>query len=368
MCLNGLGDPSLISLTRPMTIDDDPRKPSQVPPTNALPPRSMANGPVVYSLPVEVWDEIERELPPGTIGPEVLELERAASRGTGDHRGFVGEINGQLILFSHLRPPLPITISSEEAKFLKLNTAQVSQIIRARNRAFETSTFHAQRGYLGWLMTQRLFIDEHDQLVSKFAGDLRSYGFPLVRLIDPPRDAEPVTDQPTKDFIEGINTFLLRWHLANLAGPYLPVPQSIMLSGEITPDQVASLQQSGGLFYLPDTIPIPSRDELRNYLSRGLSPTKAESEEDPIAGWRKIIRNDNSARTQISRHARIFELQHYWRLIHVRHGASLLRNKGRLHQAMAKYFKLKARTIKADLELVQNRLGANWETRKSPLE
>jgi hypothetical protein len=69
----------------------------------------------------------------------------------------------------------------------------------------------------------------------------------------------------------------------------------------------------------------------------------------------------------IPAYARRFTLQHYWRIVQVRHAAALKRKAVPVRSAFAKYFGVGDSSIRKDLEIITERLGRGWELRPNPL-
>lgn len=157
--------------------------------------------------------------------------------------------------------------------------------------------------------------------------------------------------------VQDAEQFLLRWRLAALAGPFLPVPAKPLMAGVFPPHVVQRMMGSGGVFYLPDTMPVPSRDQLRVMLDGALH--RGEKQEH-LAEWFDIVRSDNSARNQMDPFARLFELQHYWRILHQRHANAIYRRIGKLKSAFAAIFSVRTEQISQDLTAIRKRLGGDW--------
>lgn len=330
---------------------------------------SMPEDRYFYSLPEEVWNEIQREIPESLFEPGNWTREIEVAQMCGEHVQCVGVQGGKVILYGYVRSRLlPISFSKEEAEHMGMSHAAANLAASKANKAKASSSLRARHGYLGWLMTNRLFIEEHDQLIQSNLGLVREHGLQFVQVTHPPEDAIKDESEQVGRFVDELNQFLLRWRISGLAGPYLPIPLPILLGGKIPASLLDPLRQAGGLVFIPDTIPLPARDELREYLTAASRPADEDSESQHIKEWRTIIRNDNSARTQIGRYARVFELQHYWRLLHTRHPQACHRRGSKLHEALARFFEVSTNSIRSDLTLVKKGLGKGWETRQSPLE
>ena len=117
------------------------------------------------------------------------------------------------------------------------------------------------------------------------------------------------------------------------------------------------MRHGGTTFYLPDILPIPSRDEFRNILEESL---RRRTSAEHLAEWTRIVRSGNPARNQIHRYSRIFEIQHYLRALHRRHSQALHRKKGALIVSLAAFLDVSDATIEQDLRYIARRLGRDW--------
>jgi hypothetical protein len=114
---------------------------------------------------------------------------------------------------------------------------------------------------------------------------------------------------------------------------------------------------SGGAFVLPDIYSVPSREQLRGMLEDSLH--RASSAEH-LSDWMKLIAADNAAKKSFAMFARLFEVQHYYRLLHHRHEAALRRKLGPVKDALAAFLEVERRTIDEDLKFLNQRLGPEW--------
>jgi hypothetical protein len=117
------------------------------------------------------------------------------------------------------------------------------------------------------------------------------------------------------------------------------------------------MRHGGTTFYLPDILPIPSRDEFRNILEEAL---RRRTTADHLAEWIRIVSSGNPARNQIHRYSRIFEIQHYMRAIYARHSQAMYRKQSSLDVALASFLGVNEATIKNDLRHIGRRLGRDW--------
>ena len=88
---------------------------------------------------------------------------------------------------------------------------------------------------------------------------------------------------------------------------------------------------------------------------------------DHLVKWRRIVARENAAKNAIARYARLFSLQHYWRLIHERHAIAVKRQACHLRAAFATFFDVSPDSIRKDLTSITKGLGSGWERRPNPL-
>ena len=117
------------------------------------------------------------------------------------------------------------------------------------------------------------------------------------------------------------------------------------------------LNCAGGIFFIPDTFPVPSRDQFRRLLEDSLRSDKGP---EHLADWTRMVRRSNAAKREIARYARIFELQHYWRVLFQRHRKALDRNEGNVKKAVASFLNVDSQVVHRDLLLIRQRLGPDW--------
>lgn len=293
-----------------------------------------------------------------------LELARLSEH----NAAYVGYRNGNALEYHHLAQPEPLPeLNAELIKSLNwdLNIEQVNFAFKKALPSLN-SIARTARAYVGWLITNQQFLAEHDALLQKWADQIRDWGIAGVGRIvlvgetagyRTPPDSEIVN---RREFDEAVRGFLIRWRLNEIVGPDLPVPIRPMMAGVFPLSVAEQLMQTGGVFNLPDTFPIPSRDELRTLLANVLRPSEDASH---LAEWFSFIRKDNAAKHTLDKFARMRVIAHYWRVIHSRYADALPRRKEKLRLAFADFLKVSDDTIKLDLRTIQKRLGKDWEHR-----
>jgi hypothetical protein len=195
------------------------------------------------------------------------------------------------------------------------------------------------------LLCSPQFRRERDEILG---DDLRVVSLVPDEFIDAAGAALPVQ----------VQDFLVRWRLLGMAGSRLPVPMRPMLGGQFPMSIIGQLMAVGGLFNLPDTFPIPSRDELREILNDAVRSDRP----DHLGEWMQITGKQNPAKNKIDRFARLFELQHYWEALLERHRPALKRQTAKLQGAVATFLQTSEDSVRYDIRFLQTRLGSNWGT------
>jgi hypothetical protein len=216
------------------------------------------------------------------------------------------------------------------------------------------------KGYLGWLLTTPAFLDEHDRLLDSHKDHILAHGMPLLsrhRLTGSASCRMP-TDECHNECFDAFDQFYVRWRLESLAAPGLPVPQTTDFSVFPTEPASSPRNEAGRMFFIPDIFPIPSRELLRNMLEDELRPQGALP--DHLEEWGRLIAKSNPSKKGIPRFARLFELQHYTRIVRRRMSGV---KQGVLERCLAKLFAQSDATIHRDMLFLRERLGTDWQTR-----
>jgi hypothetical protein len=209
------------------------------------------------------------------------------------------------------------------------------------------------RGYCGWLLTNRAFLGEQAKLLGRHLTLLGRYRLSKLAVAGVNSAAPAVRAAPraAHKFGQALIAFCTRWQLADLIAPGLPVPLQPQVP-LTSPALATQRMRSGGVMvYLPHIFPVPSRDELREILGDALHARRSSPH---LGEWMDIIASGNATKTtQIARFARLFELQHYLRILQDRHGDALHRKLTQLRGVFANFFHVGDETIDADLKLIR---------------
>ena len=242
-----------------------------------------------------------------------------------------------------------------------------SQLKNAKARTKDL--WETSQAYAGWLMTNPEFLAEHDRLMADFQPEIERWGFPQhappVLSGTVPSNSEQ-TNERINTYGKACDSFFLKWRLLTLAAPGLPLPLQPGMPIAAKKHVHERPQQVGKSFYFPDTFPIPSSEDLRKQLQESLR----ESEPRPahMAEWDAMIRNDNPAKNRLLRYGRLFEIQHYCRLLQQRHPEALHRRLAKLKKALAGFLGCSEQSVHADMMFLNKRLKKNWLKRSCRLE
>ena len=223
------------------------------------------------------------------------------------------------------------------------------------------------RGYVGWLLTNREFLKEHDDLFSRNRDDILRYGIPMPVMaksvlgktrqgVDGRIDSEP--------FIFEFRDFCHRWRLQTFAGPYLPLPIEPQIPDLLSRPEGLAAAKGITTNSIPDIFPVSGRGELTSAIDDAVHGGEKPGH---LAGWYAIIDSANSAKNSIPHYARLFRFQHFVRVLYSRHTATLYRKKTHVLDALAEFFKVSQDTIKADWKYLDDRIGRDWHLRTNPL-
>lgn len=313
-----------------------------------------------FTLPPALWNEVRQRIGLDAFDADFATLEDELGAVCGDHSATAGLWRGRAFPYSQLRRMGLPRISPADMG-VDITQAQLDLRLRKLNERSNGLTVNA-RGYLGWLLLHPPFLNEHDALLQAHEDVVARSGTADFGMPVPPpgfKSAKIAKQAAFRDADAQFVEFFCRWRLQGLAAPYLPVPLQPLMAGRMPPIVLQRHLQTGGLFVVPDTFPVPSRDEFRGMLDDALHSTPP----DHLAEWMKIVGAGNTGKRKITRFARLFQLQHYWRVLQRRHGRSLRRRNETLGQALAAFLGVEEKVVSGDLAEIRRRLGTNWVER-----
>lgn len=216
------------------------------------------------------------------------------------------------------------------------------------------------RAYLGWLLTNILFLQEQDAFFCDWQDALVAGGFPLYvpqsNSYATRGDDRKTVNNTTTTLSRAYHTLLIRWHLQSFVGPYLPVPQQA--HEVLFPHSLSANPLRAGAMGMsvPATMPLPDAEALR---ARTEASGSRQHAPDHLRGWMAIVQNANRHKQrELTRYARIFRLVHFWRLVHTRHPQIQKVGLPTRYGLFGAFLDVSDRTIRADMELVTHALGS----------
>lgn len=335
-----------------------------------------------YSLPEDLLQAVVAEVGEPAFRAAALECERVLAAAAGPPAGYhVGWFDGRPLQYGHLDNPPELFASGKGDPSL---LGRLAMLLLPAERAKYGRHYRGggapqaeqrvnwahlhTRAYCGWLLTNRQFLQEHDELVRKHLDQVRQLGlFPRLRLDSAMAEAagfEPA-DEAEAAYGDALGEFCDRWELSGLAGPYLPIP--LLPQVPVPLPLLGQRRWTGGtLIFWPHSAPLPPRDELRSMIEDALGRRRAP---DHLREWVEQVGANNPARRKDNRYIRVFVVQHYLRALYLRHPGIFEGNRERLQRAFfaALYPGGRdstcpdPRTHREDLNLIAERLGSrDW--------
>jgi hypothetical protein len=319
--------------------------------------RLLQNG-LFFTLPQALIEAIQQislheRLDQGLWNLET-ELARQCAPGT-----YVGFWSLRPIEYKLLRSD-PVLATPEEAAARNWTETQLTAVNECG--ADRVKRFNViARAYVGWLLANRKFLTEHHQLFEAWKPDVAEHGLPSMGPVVSEGSRIPGAKLASagrfQDFLQAFETFFVRWRLSGMAAPFLPVPLQPQLPVTLLQAVLGHMRHGGKTFYLPDTFPVPSRDELRDILEEAL---RGSQPPEHLLDWSQKVQANNAAKNTIPHFARLFALQHYWRAIYQRHGDGLRRSKAVVEEAMSAFLGVSTDSIRHDLGSIAEVLGEEW--------
>ena len=317
-----------------------------------------------YTLPVKLWEALLSELGRSQLDPELLKLDLQLAAVADANGGCVGFRDGIPFADSLLRPapavnPQDSTVAGYFRSLgwtndrIKIFSTQAARRLHVVNEP--------RRGYLGWLFTHRLFLDEFDGL-KRNSSEIISARQPLPQPIALPNGVEPTSflqmAETDKDSMKSLRHFCERWRLQPIAGPRTIEPLGIQFPVMLPALPAVQAQHTGALLYIPDIAPLPNRDELRLMVEDSARSTATTA--DHLSEWIELVRADTQGKKSVEKFARWYVVQHYMRVLYSRHGDRLHRCGRRVEAALSQGLEISSDALHRDLLAMKKRLGPNW--------
>lgn len=354
--LLGLRPDDALAFRGPLPLALDPTT------NNSTAPDAYLQSPLVrdryfFSLPPRLWDEVHRRIGENAFDQTAPQLEEAVGQICNENSCSAGLFGGIAFPYHQLHR-LALPRLRPEDLGLPITQAELDRQLGISGERL-AGLWTAAQGYLGWLLTCRTFLDEHDALIQEHASAVAQWGSAAFGQPLPPPSLgrAPASEQAAFRTTDArFVAFLSRWRLLGLAAPYLPVPMQPQFAGSVPDTMMRRFSEVRALFVVPDTFPIPSRDEFRGMLDDALHGSPPEH----LAEWMRIVGAGNSGKRKITRFGRIFQLQHYWRVLQRRHAHSLRRRNRLLGRVLATFLHVEEKVVNRDLAEIRRRLGRNW--------
>ncbi len=321
----------------------------------------LAAGPF-FTLPTTLLRLVVAEVGEDRFDDDLLAMEYSLSAVCQEHNTRIGFWRQQPICFQLLRPGNALTddfLVKGMAELLDKTGHEARATLATAGQRLDW-THEVLRGYCGWLMTNRDFLDEHQKILDTWQDEVAESGIPAMGPVV--RDAKAVPRVQRAEgkmgaFLGDFEEFFIRWRLDAMPAPFVPQPMGVHLPVVDLRPVLGHMRRGGTTFYLPDICSVPSRDKLRDILEEAL---RNRSAPDYLAEWFDVVHSHNVAKNQIPRYARIFEIQHDLRALYARHASALRRKKSALTTALAGFFDVSDDAIERDLRLIASRLGRDW--------
>ncbi len=319
-------------------------------------------------LPESLWHEARQVLRTEHIDPRTEELDELLSAQFERAPDVIGFWNRQPLCypsFDRFRAPVDDVwgLTDRDVRDLWGDAISAVQLKAAMREAgpLMRHAWTAARAYAGWLVCNRDFVREHDRLFADWADPIQQYGLPTFAPADTGLDRfEATTTAPAEltPLIDAFKNFARRWQIAQLIGPYLPLPHPMQYPSCNPALMPGHAQDAMRYIAQPRTMPLFPQDLLPAAMDAAAGRTAAG---DHLAGWMAIIAGANSATTAtMARYARLFPLRHYWHVLHDRYPEACHHRKGKLFDVFARHFDVGPETIRKDLQLIGRQLGADW--------
>jgi hypothetical protein len=297
---------------------------------------------------------------------DVVGLDRRMSQLSGDHTWVVGFWNRTPIHHDALRErPLPSTIPIDQETVndlgWELQAAQVQLALELTDKPY-VRIQRSRRAYCGWLLSNLQFIQEHDTFWNEWQPAIQRFGIPLMGpAVTQPRERTNVhrARGRLRDLLEALEAFLRRWDLAQLVGPRLPLPLSPQIQHLGQPGHADLTVQQ---FSVPRSVSLPGQELSYAMIDGSLGRSHAPEHLKP---WMDIVAKKNAAKHPLGRLARLFEHQHFWRVLHDRYGPACVGLKGELERIIAKFLRVDHETVHRDLQYLRDQLGPDWHLTSS---
>jgi len=310
-----------------------------------------------YVLPLALLDCLKKECGQDFDRP-LLEMEYVLARKLSHDQQLVGYRRGEAFGYDLLAlEDLPLPVADDETLAAwGITRAEFEQSCRlgAARIAFYRV---ALRGYAGWLMTNRQFLQERDELFVRWHAQLATEGIPqtgwtFFGKLPHVEVFQRVTTKSTKGFLEDFARFYARWRLEHLVTPELPEPLAPQIPLRNPMALLTHMKVGGVTLYQPDTMPVPPRDRLRDILEE----IRTNAKNGHLREWLRIVGRSRRSNHAMSQFAQLFTFHHYWTVVHERHPGLFSGNVLRIQRAFANYLHVSSDAVDKYRQKIKRRL------------
>jgi len=323
--------------TSPFNLGAIPNIPAIDAPTGLASIRPAAQDGLIYSLPVNLLDCIERYAP-DFFSADELDQELAIADFCRRFYSMAFYEPTHKLPFHRfiqlLSPPEPIRTSC--------NAVAMNQSIRldeAETRHSQTILDDVQNrrlAYLGWLLHNSAFLDEKQALQHQYSELVVAISqfptYPAQHFVKGLHFAHGLRCDGNilTSFADDFDAFFLKWQIGGLATWDIPRPSNANIGGQASlcrfvPDQMAPTVR------LPRTLRLSARARLET-LIRSAVP-------EHLGDWESVQENSHPLRLSYGRWSRLFQLAFYRDIVLSRNYSDRMnRQVGRLDQAFSEFF------------------------------
>ena len=206
-----------------------------------------------FALPRAFWDEVCQQIGADAFDAELMDLDYAAAEICRDFSLTVGLYKGSGFAYHLLQPSAGRHVSAKDANSVgwKVSQAALDFAVRIGEEHLRPFT-RVARGYAGWLLTNRHFLDEHDSIFAQWSDMVRRWGLAKLGILVPtgmfiPGD-DPTTNPKWSDYSKAFGEFFTRWRLRGMAAPYLPIPLEPLMAGDLAVSLLPQLARAEECF------------------------------------------------------------------------------------------------------------------------
>ena len=163
----------------------------------------------------------------------------------------------------------------------------------------------------------------------------------------------PRTRSKHDQYLRAFAEFCVRWRLEGLAALELPVPLGPHLPIAEPKLLLRQMQAGGFSYFLPDTYPVPSREELREIGLR----SQAVSAPKHLAQWIRVVRRESGPRGGAQYYGQLLALGHYWTALQSRRPEIFHRNRRHIAAAIGDFLGMSTETVRKRLREISVHLS-----------